>query len=69
VLKQYRNLIFDKYVQVKARSRGELKSKGLGLTFCKLAVEAITLDLVEGEAGQGAVFCFTLPREYRAALS
>jgi signal transduction histidine kinase len=57
-------------VQVKARSRGELKSKGLGLTFCKLAVEAHHGSIwVEGEAGQGAVFCFTLPREYRAARS
>jgi len=66
--KKYRNLIFDKYVQVQAKSRGEVKSKGLGLTFCKLAVEAHNGSIwVESEEGEGATFRFTLSREYSEA--
>ena len=58
---KYRNLIFDKYVQVQARSRGEVKSKGLGLTFCKLAVEAHNGSIwVESGEKSGAVFRFTI---------
>lgn len=35
-----RGRIFDKWGQVEARAKGEKSSSGLGLTFCRLAVEA-----------------------------
>lgn len=61
VPQKYRNLIFDKYVQVQARSRGEVKSKGLGLTFCKLAIEAHNGSIwVESGRESGAVFRFSI---------
>jgi signal transduction histidine kinase len=53
--------IFEKFGQVELRQRGRNLSTGLGLTFCKLAVEAhggsITVD---STPGQGSVFSFTL---------
>ena len=34
------NSVFDKFVQIDAKKSGGIRSTGLGLTFCKLAVEA-----------------------------
>ncbi len=54
--------IFEKFGQVQSRQAGRKMSTGLGLTFCKLAVEAhggrIWLDSAPGE---GTVFYFTVP--------
>jgi NtrC-family two-component system sensor histidine kinase KinB len=52
--------IFDKYVR--GRRRGCAPGLGLGLTFCKIAVEAHGGHIwVESEPGRGATFCFDLP--------
>jgi len=37
---EYLESIFDKYVQAEARARGGISGKGLGLTFCRLALLA-----------------------------
>ena len=54
--------IFEKFGQVDSRKAGRTMSTGLGLTFCKLAVEAHGGKIgVESTPGEGSVFCFTLP--------
>jgi len=54
--------IFDKFGQVETRTAGRTMSTGLGLTFCKLVVEAHGGQIwVESEPGEGSTFSFTLP--------
>ncbi len=54
--------IFEKFGQVTSRKGGRTMSTGLGLTFCKLTVEAHGGHIgVESTMGQGSRFRFTLP--------
>ena len=54
--------IFDKFGQVESRKEGRKMSSGLGLTFCKLAIEAHGGAIwVESQPGQGSTFSFTVP--------
>ena len=54
--------IFDKFGQVESRKAGRKMSTGLGLTFCRLAVEAHGGHIwVESELGVGSTFLFTVP--------
>ena len=54
--------VFDKFGQVETRKAGRKNSTGLGLTFCKLAIEAHGGRIwVESEPGKGSVFYFTVP--------
>jgi len=54
--------IFEKFGQVESRKAGRKMSTGLGLTFCKLAVEAHGGRIwVESRPGRGSAFFFTIP--------
>ena len=58
---EYRARIFDRFAQVKGR-KGRRAGSGLGLAFCKLAVEAQSGRIwVENRPEGGSAFSFTLP--------
>lgn len=61
---EYHKKIFEKFGQVDIRKRGRKISTGLGLTFCKLAVEAHdgTIE-VNSMPGKGSTFTFVIPNE------
>lgn len=54
--------IFEKFTQLDQHAMRGYRGTGLGLAFCRLAVEAHggRIWVEDGEAG-GAAFCFTLP--------
>ncbi|OGR66565.1 MAG: hypothetical protein A2X31_04400 [Elusimicrobia bacterium GWB2_63_22] len=59
---EHRQRVFEKFGQVGIRADHKRYSTGLGLTFCKLAVEAHGGSIgVDGEAGKGSSFWFELP--------
>ncbi len=62
VPKEYLDKIFEKFVQVK-RAEAKLRTgAGLGLTFCRMAVEAHGGNIrVESELNKGSSFIFSLP--------
>ncbi|MCG8700770.1 MAG: tetratricopeptide repeat-containing sensor histidine kinase, partial [Bacteroidales bacterium] len=54
-------VVFEKFVQVETKDSGSMKSTGLGLSFCKLAVDAHGWDIgVDSEPGVGSKFWFTM---------
>jgi signal transduction histidine kinase/Tfp pilus assembly protein PilF len=54
--------IFGEFAQVNAKSLDNARSTGLGLTFCKLVVEAHDGKIeVESEIGKGSTFFIILP--------
>jgi signal transduction histidine kinase len=58
------NQIFDKFSRIKYN--GAPKGVGLGLAFCRLAVEAHGGRIwVESEPGHGSNFVFSLPLDAR----
>ena len=60
--------IFEKFGQVESRDAGRKMSTGLGLTFCKFAVEAHGGRIwVESVPGEGSTFLFTVPLSGGAA--
>ncbi len=65
---EYHLKIFEKFETVETRVEGKKYSTGLGLTFCKMAVEKMGGRIwVESEPGKGSKFSFTLPvaREFQ----
>ena len=53
--------LFDKYKQVDLRKKGKYKGAGLGLYFCRMAVQAMSGRIwAEETAAGGACFKFTL---------
>ncbi|MGE3727339.1 MAG: response regulator [Candidatus Sericytochromatia bacterium] len=64
VPEEYRESIFEKYVQIQLSHKNDPASSGLGLAFCKMAIEAHHGHIgLESEVGQGSTFWFTLPRK------
>ncbi|MDW7692589.1 two-component regulator propeller domain-containing protein [Flammeovirgaceae bacterium SG7u.111] len=57
----YKDQVFEKYKQIDQKSSGLTASTGLGLTFCKLAIEAHGGKIgLESEEGKGSEFYFLL---------
>lgn len=59
---EYHQKVFEKFGQVEAARHGAKHSSGLGLTFCKFAVEAHGGRIgLESAAGTGSTFWLALP--------
>lgn len=55
--------IFEPFMQLEAREFANTSSTGIGLTFCKMAVESHKSNIVvTSEVGIGTTFAFDLPR-------
>jgi len=64
ILPEHQEKVFDKFWQGTAREQGYKYSSGLGLTFCKMVVEAHGGRIgVESEVGVGSTFWFELPQD------
>ena len=59
---EFRDRVFERFVQVTGQP-GRRRGTGLGLSFCKLAVEAHggKIWVNDGPGGTGSEFSFTLP--------
>lgn len=61
--------IFDRFYQARASREGKLKGSGLGLTFCREAVKAMSGTIhVDSEPGAGSDFVVRLPAAVGAAI-
>lgn len=61
---EHQETIFDKYEQLEKKGDGRIYTTGLGLTFCRLAVEAHRGFIrVESDGRRGSRFVFSLPLE------
>jgi signal transduction histidine kinase len=60
--KSEQSRVFEKFARVQVVGSGSTKGLGLGLAYCKLAVEGHGGKIwVESEVGKGARFAFTIP--------
>ena len=62
VPKEWTQKVFDKYAQVDVQKKTGLIGSGLGLAFCRQAIEAQQGQIwLESEVGHGTTVTFTLP--------
>ncbi len=60
--KEWANRVFDKFGQVEAREAGGAVGYGLGLTFCRNAVQAQGVSIsLASETGRGTTVTFAFP--------
>ncbi len=65
---EYREKIFEKFGQVEARAQQQKYSTGIGLTFCKYAIDLHAGAIgVDSELDHGSTFWFVLPQPARNA--
>ena len=63
---RHHEAIFDKFLQLEKRADGRIHTSGLGLTFCKMAVEAHKGSIkVVSDGIHGSTFSFVIPRELK----
>jgi PAS domain S-box-containing protein len=61
--------IFDKFWRGASGTPSQRRGTGLGLTFCKLAIQAHGGEIgLRSEPGQGSTFFFTLPHKARHSV-
>ncbi|MBI5636773.1 MAG: HAMP domain-containing histidine kinase [Nitrospinae bacterium] len=63
---EYRESIFEKYVQVELRTHRRQGSTGLGLPFCKMAVEAHGGKVGLNSPERGSEFYFVIPKNVQS---
>ncbi|HOO45515.1 MAG TPA: GAF domain-containing sensor histidine kinase [Deltaproteobacteria bacterium] len=62
IAKEFQSSIFEKFVQIQRKKDGRRYTTGLGLTYCKMAVELHGGSIwVESDGKKGSCFSFTLP--------
>ncbi len=65
IAKEYHKVIFEPFTQAEKRSSGNTRSTGLGLAFCKMAVEAHGGEIVvNSDEVNGTEFWFSLPESF-----
>ncbi len=64
------HVVFDKFNQISVKKTGKIRSTGIGLTFCKMAIEAHGGQInVKSEIEKGTTFYFSLPLENKTNVS
>ncbi len=59
---EYQDAVFNKFFQITKKNDGRRFSTGLGLTFCKMAIEAhFGCISVESDGEKGSLFVFSIP--------
>ncbi len=62
--KEYQDLVFQKFEQVRAANAPRVRSSGLGLAFCRIAVESHGGRIwLRSKEGEGSTFHILLPLE------
>lgn len=67
---KYHSLIFEKYNQAPLKNSGISSSTGIGLTFCKIAIEAQRGAIgIESQRCKGSTFWITIPLADKALFA